>query len=342
MYDRFLRACRREPTDVTPVWFMRQAGRCLPEYRALREKHSFFELCQTPELAVEVTLQPLRLGMDAAIVFADILLVLEPMGAPFSFSKDEGPVVHAPLRTDADVERLRLFEPAEEMAYVLETLGLLRRELEGKTPLIGFAGAPFTLASYLIEGGRSRDYARTKQWMWQHPASWAALMGKLAEVTRRYLRAQIEAGAQAVQLFDSWVGALSIEDYRRSVLPHVAAILQDLADTDVPIIHFGTNTAHLLEAQREAGGSVLGVDWRVDLDEAWQRIGYDRGIQGNLDPLLLCADRSTALARTRQVLDRAAGRPGHVFNVGHGLVPQTPVDNVRAVVDEVHRSSAAP
>ncbi|MCC6553931.1 MAG: uroporphyrinogen decarboxylase [Polyangiaceae bacterium] len=336
MHDRFLRACRREPTDVTPVWFMRQAGRYMAEYRELRKKHTLLDICRIPELALEVTLQPLRLGMDAAILFADILLPLEPMGAPFEFAKGEGPVIHEPVRDRAGIERLRVFEPEEGLGHVLQAIRLIRRELDGKTPLIGFAGAPFTIASYLVEGGKSSDYRRTKQLMWSEPDAWSALMGKIAEVVRRYLRAQVEAGAQAIQLFDSWIGALSVEDYREHVLPHVRHILRDVEATGVPVIHFGTNTSTLLEAQREAGGTVLGVDWRIPLGDAWRRIGYDRAIQGNLDPLLLCAPRDVAARRARAVLAEAAGRPGHIFNLGHGIVPETPVDHVKAMIDLVH------
>lgn len=336
MHDRFLRACRREPTDVTPVWFMRQAGRYMEEYRALRKKHTLIEICKAPELALEVTLQPLRLGMDAAILFADILLPLEPMGAPFEFAKGEGPVIHTPVRDRAAIERLRVFEPEEGLGYVLDAVRLIRRELDGKTPLIGFAGAPFTIASYLVEGGKSSDYRLTKQMMWSDPAAWALLMGKITEVVRRYLRAQVEAGAQAVQLFDSWVGSLSPADYAEHVAPHVSLILRDLEKTGVPVIHFGTNTATLLEAQRDAGGTVIGVDWRIPLGDAWKRIGYDRAIQGNLDPLLLCGPREVAAQRARAVLAEAAGRPGHIFNLGHGIVPETPVDNVKAMIDLIH------
>jgi uroporphyrinogen decarboxylase len=341
MNDRFLRACRREPTDVTPVWFMRQAGRYMAEYRALRQKHTLLEICKTPELALEVTLQPLRLGMDAAILFADILLPLEPMGAPFEFAKGEGPVIHEPVRDRAGIDRLRVFEPEEGLGYVLQALRLIRRELDGKTPLIGFAGAPFTIASYLIEGGKSSDYRITKQMMWREPEAWSLLMGKIAEVVRRYLRAQVEAGAQAVQLFDSWVGALSPDDYREHVLPHVRHILKDLEQTGVPVIHFGTNTATLLEAQVEAGGTVIGVDWRIRLDEGWRRIGHDHAIQGNLDPLLLCAPPEIAAKQARAVLAEAGGRPGHIFNLGHGIVPETPVDHVKAMIDLVHETPLA-
>lgn len=342
MHDRFLRACRREPTDVTPVWFMRQAGRYMAEYRALRSKHTLLEICKTPELALEVTLQPLRLGMDAAILFADILLPLEPMGAPFEFAKGEGPVIHEPVRDRAGIDRLRVFEPEEGLGYVLDALRLIRRELDGKTPLIGFAGAPFTIASYLVEGGKSSDYRRTKQIMWSEPEAWNELMGKISEVVRRYLRAQVTAGAQVVQLFDSWVGSLSPADYAEHVAPHVSRILKDVEQTGVPVIHFGTNTATLLEAQRDAGGTVIGVDHRIKLGEAWRRIGHDRAIQGNLDPLLLCGPRDVAERHARAVLAEAAGRPGHIFNLGHGIVPETPVDNVKAMIDLIHSVPLSP
>jgi uroporphyrinogen decarboxylase len=340
MWDRFLRACRREPVDATPVWFMRQAGRYMAEYRAVREDHDLLDICKNPELATEVTLQPVRaLGVDAAILFADILLPLEPMGAPFEFAAGEGPRVHTPIREAADVERLRVIHPEESLAFVLDAIRLLRRELEGKTPLIGFAGAPFTLASYLIEGGRSSAFARTKRLMYREPELWHSLLHKLAEVVRRYLRAQLRAGAQAVQLFDSWVGQLSPADYVEYVQPHVRHVLQDLSE-DAPVIHFGTGTASLLELQRDAGGSVIGVDWRVPLDDAWQRIGFDVAIQGNLDPLLLDAPRALLKRRVEDILNRAASRPGHVFNLGHGILPETQPDAVRYVVDLVHEYGA--
>jgi uroporphyrinogen decarboxylase len=336
MWDRFLRACRREPTDVTPIWFMRQAGRYMAEYRKLREKRTLLEICKTPEIALEVTLQPLRLGFDAAILFADILLPLEPMGAPFSFEKGEGPVVHTPVRTRAQIDALRLFEPEEGLPYVLEAVRLIRRELDGKTPLIGFAGAPFTIASYLIEGGKSRDYRLTKTMMWAEPEAFSTLMEKVGEVVRRLLRAQIEAGAQAVQLFDSWVGSLAVEDYLTHVEPHVRRILRDVMDTGVPVIHFGTGTGHLLTAQKNAGGTVIGVDWRTPIDQAWELLGDGVAVQGNLDPLLLCAPADVACDRARAILQTVGGRPGHIFNLGHGIVPETPVDTVAAVVDAVH------
>jgi uroporphyrinogen decarboxylase len=341
MWDRFLRACRREAVDTTPVWFMRQAGRYMAEYRALRKKHSLIELCKTPELALEVTLQPVRaLGVDAAILFADILLPLEPMGAPFEFAAGEGPVIQHPVRTRADVERLVVCDPEEGLPYVLEAIKLVRRELDGKTPLIGFAGAPFTLASYLVEGGKSSQFALTKRLMYREPEVFSLLMQKLSEVVRRYLRAQVAAGAQAVQLFDSWVGALSPDDYRSFVLPHVAHILRDLQTTGVPVIHFGTGTGSLLELQKEAGGTVIGVDWRTPLDLAFSRLGDGVALQGNLDPLLLDAPRELLGRRVDDILSRANGRKGHIFNLGHGILPETSPEAVKFVVDRVHASAA--
>ncbi len=336
--DRFLRACRREPVDCTPIWMMRQAGRYMAEYRALREKHSMLELCKTPELAAEVTKQPLGHGFDAAILFADILLPLEPMGAPFEFAKGEGPVVHEPIRSRAQIDRLRVIEAEDGLGYVMQTIRALKKDL--KVPLIGFAGAPFTLASYLVEGGKSANYATTKKMMFGAPDDFRALMEKLAEVVRRYLRAQVAAGADAVQLFDSWVGELAPADYVEHIQPHVRHILQDLMKTGVPVIHFGVGTATLLEPMRDAGGTVIGVDWCTPLDQAWKRIGYDRAVQGNMDPAALLATRQVACKHAQRVLDAAAGRNGHVFNLGHGITPETPVDNVRAVVDYVHEKSA--
>ncbi|HEV3192252.1 MAG TPA: uroporphyrinogen decarboxylase [Polyangiaceae bacterium] len=338
MNDLFLRACRREPVDRTPVWFMRQAGRYMPEYRKLREKHTLLELCKTPELAVQVTLQPLRLGVDAAILFADILLPLEPMGASFEFAKGEGPVIHEPIASREQIERLRVIDPEESLAYVLSTIKALKREL--KVPLIGFAGAPFTLSSYLVEGGKSANFAKTKKLMFGAPDDWHALMRKLAEVVRRYLRAQVAAGVDAVQLFDSWVGDLAPEDYLEYVQPHVRHVLHDLEKTGVPVIHFGTGTATLLEAMRDAGGTVIGVDWCTPLAAAWERVGRGHAVQGNMDPCALLATREIAVKHAQRVLDAAAARPGHVFNLGHGILPETPVDHVRAVVDHVARASA--
>jgi len=333
--DRFLRACRREPVDATPVWFMRQAGRYMPEYRKLREKHSLLQLCKTPELAVQVTLQPLPLGVDAAILFADILLPLEPMGAPFEFAAGEGPVIRDPIATRSQIDALRLIDPEDSLAYVMTTIRALKRELQ--VPLIGFAGGPFTLASYLVEGGKSANFAKTKKLMFGAPDAWALLMEKLAEVVRRYLRAQVAAGVDAVQLFDSWVGDLAPADYVEHVQRHSRHVLRDVQTaTGVPVIHFGTGTATLLESMRDAGGTVLGVDWCTPLDQAWARIGYDRAVQGNMDPCALLATREVAVKHAQRVLDAAAGRPGHVFNLGHGILPETPVDHVRAVVEHVH------
>lgn len=320
---------------------MRQAGRYMAEYRAIREKRTLIQICKQPELATEVTLQPVKaLGVDAAILFADILLPLEPMGAPFEFAAGEGPVIHHPVRTSADVDALRSFEPEEGLGYVLEAIRLIRRELEGKTPLIGFAGAPFTLASYLVEGGKSANYVRTKRMMYREPAVFHRLMHKLSEVVRRYLRAQVEAGAQVVQLFDSWVGALSPTDYVEFIQPHVRHILSDLETTGVPVIHFGTDTATLLELQRDAGGTVIGVDWRTPIDQAIARLGDGVAVQGNLDPLLLDAPRELLARRVDDILARVAGRNGHVFNLGHGILPETSPDAVRFVVDHVHEKSA--
>jgi uroporphyrinogen decarboxylase len=336
--DLFLRACRREPVERTPVWFMRQAGRYMPEYRKMREARTLLELIKTPELAVQVTLQPMSLGVDAAILFADILLPLDPMGASFEFAKGEGPVIHEPIANRAQIDRLRVIDPDESLPYVLAAIRMLKKELE--VPLIGFAGGPFTLASYLVEGGKSANFAKTKRLMFGAPDAWAALMEKLSEVVRRYLRAQIVAGVDAVQLFDSWVGDLALADYAEHVQPHVQRVLADVQSAGVPVIHFGTGTATLLEAMRAAGGSVIGVDFRTPLDSAWARIGYDRAVQGNMDPCALLSTREVAKRHAQRVLDAAAGRPGHIFNLGHGIVPETPVDNVRAVVEYVRQASA--
>ena len=337
---RFLRACRRLPTDRTPVWFMRQAGRYLPEYRALREKYSLLELCRDPHLATQVTLQPVHaLGVDAAILFADILLPLIPMGAKLAFSAGEGPVIENPVRSASDIQSLRPVAAEEDLGYVLEALRLVRRELPESLALIGFAGAPFTLASYLVEGGASRTFRRTKQLMYAEPGAWHSLMEKLSAVLIDYLNAQVGAGAQAIQLFDSWVGALSVEDYQTYAAPHSAAVLAAVARTGVPVIHFGTGTSSLLEAMRHAGGDVIGVDWRIPLDRAWERLGPSVAIQGNLDPVALFAPRPELERRVRAILQAAAGRPGHVFNLGHGILPDTPVESVKAVVEMVHEFS---
>jgi uroporphyrinogen decarboxylase len=335
-----LRAARREPTDATPVWLMRQAGRYLPEYRALRERFGFLELCKNPEAAAEVTLQPVRrFDVDAAILFADILLVLEPMGVGLRFAKGDGPVIDRPVRSAEDVQRLLPVDPLDAVPFVFETARIVRRELDGKVPLIGFAGAPFTVASYVVEGGASRDYLHTKGLMYREPESWHALMRRLTDVTVRYLNAQIAAGAQAVQLFDSWVGVLSPDDYRAFVLPHTRAVIRGISP-HVPVIHFGTGTATLLPLMREAGGDVIGLDWRVDLDEAWTRLGTDVAVQGNLDPAALLAEPTELRRRAGAILARAGGRPGHIFNLGHGVHQQTSPDHVAALIDFVHESSS--
>ncbi|MEW6542181.1 MAG: uroporphyrinogen decarboxylase [Nitrospirota bacterium] len=339
MNDRFLRACRREPVDCTPVWFMRQAGRYMKEYQAVRAKHSILEVCKTPELAAQVTLQPVeRFPLDAAIIFADILLPLEAMGLSLEFAEGEGPVIHNPVRDRAAVERLAVTD-GEELGYVAEAVRQARLALAGRVPLIGFAGAPFTLASYAIEGGGSRNYVLTKQFMYREPEAWHRLLDKLARVVTGYLRRQVGAGAQAVQLFDSWVGCLSPNDYAEYVLPHVRLIFEGLKRERVPLIHFGTGTAALLALMREAGGDVIGLDWRVQLDEAWAALGHDVAVQGNLDPVVLFAPLHEIERRVEDILTRAGGRPGHVFNLGHGILPNTPVEGVAAAVDLVHKLS---
>jgi uroporphyrinogen decarboxylase len=339
MNDRFLKACRREPVDCTPVWFMRQAGRYMAEYRALRAKHSILELCKTPELAAQVTLQPIdRFPLDAAIIFADILLPLEPMGLSLEFAQGEGPVIHNPVRDQADVERLNVIDGGE-LEYVAEAIRQARRALNGRVPLIGFAGAPFTLASYAIEGGSSRNYLLTKELMYCEPKAWHQLMDKFARVITGYLRRQIKAGAQAIQLFDSWVGCLSVGDYVEYVLPHVQLIFEGLKREGVPMIHFGTGTSAMLRQMREAGGDVIGVDWRIHLDEAWATVGHDVAVQGNLDPLTLFAPLHEIERRVADILRRAGGRPGHIFNLGHGILPTTPLEHVAATIDMVHKLS---
>ena len=337
--SRFLKACRREPVDATPIWFMRQAGRYMAEYRALREKHSLLELCATPDLATEVTLQPVRrIEVDAAILFSDLLLPLEPMGLPFDFVKGEGPQIERPLGSRDDIERLKTFDPREKLGHVLTAIRQVKRELAGRVPLIGFAGAPFTLASYAIEGGHSNNFARTKALMYGDPAAWHRLCDRLATIVGDYLLAQIEAGVDAIQVFDSWVGALGPSDYREFAMPHTARIFATVGRR-VPTIHFGVGTATILEDIRNAGGDVIGVDWRSPLDEAWQRIGYDRAVQGNLDPTLLLGPMPRLLRATEEVLERAGGRPGHIFNLGHGILPSTPLEHVQMVARHVHAVS---
>jgi uroporphyrinogen decarboxylase len=319
---------------------MRQAGRYMSEYRALRERYSLLDLCRTPDLATEVTLQPVRrIDVDAAILFSDLLLPLEPMGIRFDFIHGEGPAIENPIESAADIDRLRRVEPRESLSHVLEAIRQVQRELAGRVPLIGFAGAPFTLASYAIEGGHSANFARTKALMYGAPDAWHRLCELLADVVADYLDAQIDAGVDAVQVFDSWVGALNARDYREFILPHTRRIFAALSRRDVPAIHFGVGTGAILAELREAGGDVIGADWRTPLDDAWQRIGFDRAIQGNLDPTVLLGPLDRALAATDDVLARAAGRPGHIFNLGHGILPSTPVEHVQAVARYVHQKT---
>jgi len=328
--------------DCTPVWFMRQAGRYQPEYRALRERYSILEICKTPDLAAEVTMLPVtQMNVDAAIIFGDLMLPLEGIGVDYDLQENVGPVIASPIRSEEQVRALREFEPRRDVPYLLEALTLVRRELDGRIPLIGFAGAPFTLAAYMIEGKGSRDYRQTKMFMLSRPDLWQRLMEHVTRTIVTYLRAQVDAGAQVVQVFDSWVGCLSPADYRDQVLPHVRALFSGLAGIGVPTIHFGTDTATLLQMMTEAGGDVVGADWRIDLAEAWRLVGPGRGIQGNLDPVALFADFDVVARRAAAILEAAGGRPGHIFNLGHGILPGTPVDTVRRLTDFVHERSAA-
>jgi uroporphyrinogen decarboxylase len=338
MNDRFVRACRREPVDATPVWFMRQAGRSFAAYRKLRERHGILELAKNPELCAQVTLMPVReLGVDAAVLFADIMLPLEPMGIGLRIEPEVGPIIDRPIRSAADVEALRPFDP-DGVSFTLDAIGLVRRELDGAAGVIGFSGAPFTLACYLIEGRPSRDFPIAKAFMYREPAAWHDLMERLSLMVVAYLRAQVSAGADVVQLFDSWVGGLGPSDYRQFVQPHVRRIFDGLAD--VPTIHFGTGTAALLELMAEGGGGVIGIDHRVSLADAWRRVGYDRGIQGNLDAARVLAGWDATEAGARAVLADADGRPGHVFNLGHGVLPQSDTGLLRRLVAFVHEETA--
>ncbi len=333
--DRFLRACRLEPVDRTPVWFMRQAGRYLPEYRELRGDRDVLEACRAPELAVELTLQPLRrMDVDAAILFSDIMVPVAAVGIEVRIEPGLGPIVDRPIRSAADLARLRPLEPEADAPYVLEAVRLLRKELS--VPLIGFAGGPFTLASYLVEGGPSRSHERTKALMVGDPPTWGRLMDALGAIVLAHLRAQVEAGAQAVQVFDSWAGSLDPEDYERFVLPTMLAIFDGVRDLGVPAIHFGVGTGELLSLMRRAGGDVIGVDWTVPLDAAWARVGFDAGIQGNLDPAACLVPWKVLQRKVLRVLERAGGRQGHVFNLGHGVPPATPPETLARLVDFVH------
>ncbi len=335
----FMKACRLEETDYTPVWLMRQAGRYMREYREIRSKVSFLELCKTPELAAEVTLRAVdRLNVDAAIIFADILLIVEPLGVGLEFSKGEGPRIKRPVRSGKAVDRIKDFDP-ESLKYVYDALKITRRALDPNKALIGFAGAPFTVASYMIEGGGSKNFENTKGLMYRDPGAWHMVMEKLSTATAAYLNNQIKAGADVVQLFDSWVGCLSRDDYKEFVLPHMKKLISDIK-SGTPVIHFGTGTAALLDLIKESRSQVIGLDWRVDLDKAWKQVGYDKAIQGNLDPVLLFSTPSEIRKRTKKIIDKAKGRPGFIFNLGHGILPKTPVDNVLALIDFVHEYSA--
>ena len=335
-----MKACRREPTDATPVWLMRQAGRYMKEYRDLRAQVSFLEVCKNPDLVVEITVSAARkLGVDAAIIFADLLLIAEPMGFDLRYDKGEGPAIKPPIRGASDLERLREVEPQDALAYLLEAIRRARAELDPGIPLLGFAGAPFTLASYLIEGGTSRDYRHTKAMMYRDPEAWRALMEHLARNLARYVNAQIAAGVQAVQIFDTWIGCLGPADYREFVLPYTRMLILEITP-GTPVIHFGTGTAMLLEDMRDAGGDVIGLDSHVELDQAWARLGNQVGVQGNLDPAVLYAGLPYIRQRVERILDQAGARPGHIFNLGHGILSDTPVENVIELVKIVHELSA--
>ena len=325
----FVRACKAQPVERTPVWFMRQAGRYMAEYRAVRKQHSLIEICKKPELAADVTITAAEvLGVDAAIIFADLLLPLEVMGLPFHFAAGEGPRIEKPVRESADVARLRT-DRAAELGYVSEAIRLVCKHFGDRLPMIGFCGAPFTLASYMIEGGGSRNYIHTKKMMYSNPEAWDELMEKLVSVTSEYSAEQVRAGADVIQIFDSWVGCLSVDDYRRYVLPHATSLVRRLQKTGAPIIYFGTDSATLLSSMQKTGAEVIGLDWRIPLDEGWRLLKNKGGVQGNLDPVLLFADWKGVQSRAEDILKRAAGRLGHIFNLGHGILPETPVENVK-------------
>lgn len=335
----FMRACRREASSVTPVWLMRQAGRYMAEYREVREKLSFLELCKDSALCAEVMVTAVnRLGVDAAIIFSDLLPILEPMGLELEFAKGDGPVIHNAIREPADVDRVRELESMDELQFVMETVRLTRQEIAPEIPVIGFAGAPFTLVSYMVEGGSSRNYHNTKSLMYRDQGAWKSLMGKMSRTIARYLNAQIAAGAQCVQLFDSWAGCLSVQDYQRYVFPYVKQIIDSIVPS-VPVINFATGNPALLPLLRGDSRTVVGIDWRIPLDAAWEQVGHERAVQGNLDPIALLAEPETLKEMTADVLQRAGGRAGHIFNLGHGILPNTPVDHAIALVDMVHELS---
>ncbi|MEK7754844.1 MAG: uroporphyrinogen decarboxylase [Acidobacteriota bacterium] len=335
MNSRFLDACRRRPTDVRPVWFMRQAGRYLRPYREVRAKNSILEICKRADLAAAVTLQPVEiLDVDAAIIFADLLLPVEPMGLKLKFVSGEGPVIENPVRTSSDVDSLSISN-TDDLGYVGESIQLVTKALAGKVPVIGFVGAPFTLASYMIEGGASRNFLRTKQLMYKDETLWRRLMGKLVDVLGPFAILQVSQGARAIQVFDSWVGALGPDDYVRYVAPYSRALIERIRSTGVPVIHFGTGAAGFFKELHAAGGDVLGVDWRINIDQAWMDISYRSAVQGNLDPAALLAPLPELKARVLELLKRTGSRPGHIFNLGHGILPETPVEAVKAVVQIV-------
>ena len=337
--SRFVKACKLQPVDRTPVWFMRQAGRYMPEYRAVRKQYSLIEICKKPEVAAEVTITAAEaLGVDAAIIFADLLLPLEVMGLPFHFSAGEGPVIEKPVRTKEDIARLRT-DRAADLGYVSNAVRLVCKHFGEGLPVIGFCGAPFTLASYMIEGGGSRNYVHAKKMMYSPSAVWDELMRKLVAVVSEYAAQQVHAGADVIQIFDSWVGCLSVEDYRRYVLPRTTELVKALQKNGVPIIYFGTDSATLLPSMRETGAEVIGLDWRIPLDDGWRSLGFDCAVQGNLDPVLLFAEWKELKSRAQDILRRAAGRPGHIFNLGHGILPETPVENVKALAKFVQEYS---
>lgn len=333
---RFLRACRRQPADRTPVWFLRQAGRYMPEYREVRKRHTLIEICKQPELAAEVTITAAeKLGVDAAIIFADLLLPLEPMGLDFEFQAGEGPVVHRPVRTGEDVRRLRA-DRAHELGYVARAIEKVAAHFRGRMGIIGFCGAPYTLASYMIEGGSSRSFIETKRLMYRDSAGWRGLLDKLVAVLTDYCRMQVEAGAEVIQIFDSWVGSLALADYRAYAFEASKRLVEAVREMGVPVIYFGVETAGLLGAMAETGADVIGLDWRQPLDQAWRAVGHEKAVQGNLDPATLFAPEEILATRVKEILRAAGGRPGHIFNLGHGIVPGTPVENVQAVARMVH------
>jgi len=337
--SRFVKACKALPVDRTPVWFMRQAGRYMAEYRAVRKEHSLIEICKKPRLAAEVTITAAeKLGVDAAIIFADLLLPLEVMDLPFHFANGEGPVVENPIKSQADVTRLRT-DRAAELGYVAEAIRLVGKHFDARMPVIGFCGAPFTLASYMIEGRGSRNYLRTKKMMYTSPETWDELLRKLVSVTSEYVLEQVSAGADVIQIFDSWVGCLGVEDYQRYVLPRTRELVAKVKKSGVPIIYFGTETATLLKWMKQTGADVIGLDWRIPLDEGWSALGMQGAVQGNLDPVLLFAEWSELKSRATAILRQANGRPGHIFNLGHGILPETPVENVKALTEFVQQYS---